>query len=81
MLAKDGFDASCLPCGTHWPLSERAARRLAELSIPPSALHNNCSGGDPTPAAGSKPASAPTGNRRAKPTTAAADAADQTVTN
>jgi hypothetical protein len=39
------------------------------------------SGGDPTPAAGSKPASAPTGNRRAKPATAAADAADQTATN
>ncbi len=39
------------------------------------------SAGDPTPAAGSKPASAPTGNRRAKPTTSAADATDQTVTN
>ena len=44
MLAKAGFDSSCLACGTHWPLSERAARRLAELSISPSALHNNCSG-------------------------------------
>jgi DNA replication protein DnaC len=39
------------------------------------------SSSDSRPAADSKPASAPTGNRRAKPTTQAGDATVQTVTN
>ena len=44
MLAKAGRDAACLECGAHWPLSEKAARRLAASHAKPSALHNNCSG-------------------------------------
>ena len=39
------------------------------------------SSSDSRPAAEPKPASAPTGNRRAKPATAAGDATDQTATN
>ena len=38
------------------------------------------SGGDPTPAAGSKPASAPTGNPRPKAAATAATTTDQVVT-
>jgi L-asparaginase II len=44
MLQKAGRDASCLACGTHWPLGETAARALAASGGTPSALHNNCSG-------------------------------------
>jgi L-asparaginase II len=44
MLAKAGMDPSSLECGTHWPLSEAAARLLAAHGQTPSALHNNCSG-------------------------------------
>ncbi|MGL4729207.1 MAG: asparaginase, partial [Bosea sp. (in: a-proteobacteria)] len=44
MLAKAGRDASCLECGAHWPMGERAARALAATGQRPSALHNNCSG-------------------------------------
>jgi L-asparaginase II len=44
MLAKAGRDASCLECGAHWPLSERAGRALAVAGERPGALHNNCSG-------------------------------------
>ena len=43
MLAKAGFDASALACGTHWPSSQAAAFALAR-SGSPSVLHNNCSG-------------------------------------
>jgi L-asparaginase II len=44
MLQKAGQVASCLECGTHWPLGEPAARTLAAGGGTPSALHNNCSG-------------------------------------
>ncbi len=44
MLAKAGRDASCLECGAHWPMGEKAARALAVEGGKPSALHNNCSG-------------------------------------
>jgi L-asparaginase II len=44
MLAKAGHDASCLECGSHWPMGERAARALAAGGGKPTALHNNCSG-------------------------------------
>jgi L-asparaginase II len=43
ILAKAGFDASALACGTHWPASQSAAMTLARTGAP-SALHNNCSG-------------------------------------
>ncbi|MCO4055221.1 MAG: asparaginase [Bosea sp.] len=44
MLAKAGHDPSCLECGTHWPMYEKAARAMAASGASPSALHNNCSG-------------------------------------
>lgn len=44
MLAKAGRDASCLECGTHWPMFDKAARAMAVAGQAPSALHNNCSG-------------------------------------
>ena len=44
ILAKAGFDASALACGTHWPASQSAAMALARAGATPSALHNNCSG-------------------------------------
>ena len=43
ILAKAGFDAADLACGTHWPASQPAAAALARIGAP-SALHNNCSG-------------------------------------
>lgn len=43
-LRKAGHDASCLECGVHWPLGERAARELAARGGAPTPLHNNCSG-------------------------------------
>jgi L-asparaginase II len=43
ILAKAGFDAADLACGTHWPASQSAAMALARTGAP-SALHNNCSG-------------------------------------
>lgn len=43
-LAKAGLDATCLECGAHWPMGEKAARALAASGALPSALHNNCSG-------------------------------------
>lgn len=43
-LAKAGLDATCLECGAHWPMGEKAARALAASGAMPSALHNNCSG-------------------------------------
>ena len=44
MLLKAGLDASCLECGSHWPLGEAAGRALAASGESPTALHNNCSG-------------------------------------
>ena len=43
-LAKAGLDVTCLECGAHWPMGEKAARALAASGTMPSALHNNCSG-------------------------------------
>ena len=43
-LAKAGLDVTCLECGAHWPMGEKAARALAASGVMPSALHNNCSG-------------------------------------
>lgn len=43
-LRKAGRDESCLECGVHWPLGERAARELAARGGGPTPLHNNCSG-------------------------------------
>jgi L-asparaginase II len=44
MLAKAGFDAGDLECGTHWPSWSGAARDLVRAGDEPTALHNNCSG-------------------------------------
>ena len=44
MLAKAGFDASALECGTHWPYLDAASRALAMQGREPDALNNNCSG-------------------------------------
>jgi L-asparaginase II len=44
MLAKTGRDVSCLECGAHWPMGDKAARALAASGQHPTALHNNCSG-------------------------------------
>ncbi len=44
MLSRAGLDAGALECGTHWPMSARAARALAATGARPSSLHNNCSG-------------------------------------
>jgi L-asparaginase II len=44
MLAKAGRDETCLECDAHWPMGEKAARRLFSTGAKPSALHNNCSG-------------------------------------
>ena len=44
MLACCGLDAGALACGTHPPLSRRAAADLVRASEAPCALHNNCSG-------------------------------------
>jgi L-asparaginase II len=44
LLAEAGASESMLVCGTHWPMSERAARELTRNGRTPSAIHNNCSG-------------------------------------
>lgn len=44
MLRKIGLEASALKCGTHEPFSREAARALREQGLPPTVLHNNCSG-------------------------------------
>jgi L-asparaginase II len=44
MLAKAGRDVSCLECGTHWPMYDKAARAMAAAGDAPTALNNNCSG-------------------------------------
>ncbi len=44
MLACCGLDVDALACGTHPPLSRRAAADLVRAGEAPCALHNNCSG-------------------------------------
>ncbi|MGL5448454.1 MAG: asparaginase, partial [Rhabdaerophilum sp.] len=44
MLAKAGRDETCLECGAHWPMGEKATHSLFASGRKPSALHNNCSG-------------------------------------
>lgn len=44
MLARCGRDVAVLACGTHPPLSRRAAAALVRAGEAPCALHNNCSG-------------------------------------
>ncbi|PPD14932.1 MAG: asparaginase [Methylobacterium sp.] len=44
MLAKAGRDETCLECGAHWPMGEKAGRLFAATGRQPGALHNNCSG-------------------------------------
>jgi L-asparaginase II len=44
MLARNGFDASALRCGAHWPINQAAGQALARAGQTPTALHNNCSG-------------------------------------
>jgi L-asparaginase II len=44
MLARAGLDASALECGAHWPSHQPSSQALARSGVPPSALHNNCSG-------------------------------------
>jgi L-asparaginase II len=44
MLARAGRDAGCLECGAHWPTGRAAGLALAAAGLPPTALHNNCSG-------------------------------------
>ena len=43
-LARLGLDAAALECGAHPPASVEAAAALIRSGMPPSALHNNCSG-------------------------------------
>ena len=44
MLERAGQDPAVLACGTHPPLSRRAAAALVRAGEAPCALHNNCSG-------------------------------------
>jgi L-asparaginase II len=44
ILAKAGVEETCLACGAHLPLGDRAARELERAGRSPSAIHNNCSG-------------------------------------
>ena len=44
MIAKAGYQPSCLECGVQWPMGEAATRALARTGGQPTALHNNCSG-------------------------------------
>jgi L-asparaginase II len=44
MLKKIGLESSALRCGIHEPYSALEAKRMRELGIPPTVLHNNCSG-------------------------------------
>lgn len=44
ILQKAGRDASCLECGSHWPMSRDAERALVAAGQKPTPLHNNCSG-------------------------------------
>jgi L-asparaginase II len=44
MLTAAGCIAADLECGVHAPLGQRAAEALVRAGVPPSQLHNNCSG-------------------------------------
>jgi L-asparaginase II len=44
LLARGGFSARDLACGSHWPMHEPSAHRLARRGERPGPLHNNCSG-------------------------------------
>lgn len=43
-LERIGLDASSLECGAHAPTNPDAAAALTRNGLPPSPLHNNCSG-------------------------------------
>jgi L-asparaginase II len=43
-LERIGLEASDLECGAHMPSEHTAAEALLRAGLPPSALHNNCSG-------------------------------------
>lgn len=44
LLGKGGFGPDALHCGAHPPMHVPSARELLRRGVPPSALHNNCSG-------------------------------------
>jgi L-asparaginase II len=44
MLQAIGLEEGDLACGPHEPLSRRGARLVRESGVPPTRLHNNCSG-------------------------------------
>ena len=44
LLAKGGLEPGALLCGSHSPMDEAAARRLARDGKEPTVLHHNCSG-------------------------------------
>lgn len=44
MLQAIGLEEGDLACGPHEPLSKRGARIVRESGLPPTRLHNNCSG-------------------------------------
>jgi L-asparaginase II len=44
LLERGGFTAADLLCGVHPPMDRESARRLQEEGLPPTPLHNNCSG-------------------------------------
>lgn len=44
LLARGGFGAGDLLCGTHLPLGKESARRMLRSGEEPTPLHNNCSG-------------------------------------
>ena len=44
MLKKAGRKPTCLECGAHWPMLDKAVHALARSGREPTALHNNCSG-------------------------------------
>lgn len=44
ILSKSSRDETCLECGAHQPMFQKAALKLARNKQAPSPLHNNCSG-------------------------------------
>jgi L-asparaginase II len=44
MLEAAGCTAADLECGAHMPIDRAAADALVRAGVPPTALHNNCSG-------------------------------------
>lgn len=44
MLESVGFEEGDLVCGPHEPLTRRGQRMLQQEGLPPTRLHNNCSG-------------------------------------